>query len=183
VTVDPDRVRLTPEGPETTNYVGLFRQACGRERSTAGPLQYRDPKPALVTEYADTIWRDSILQADYGRMIGAHTPRAQRPGESAAMAELRTVGDPIHVTRLRTIIAPGQMSRDVVLVPVTGWEPVYGAFQVGQVEARRQHVAAIGRAGLLVFLLTLGTMIRRRKYLRVAGVVMIAAACVALAMT
>ncbi len=183
VTVDPDRVKLMPKGAETTNYVSLFRQACGRKRSTAGPLQYGDPKPALVTEYADTIWRESILQADYGRMMGTKIPPAKPLGKSTAVTELSRIGDPIHLTRLRTIITPEQMSRDVVLVPVTGWEPVYGGFEVGKAEARRQHVAAVGRAGLLVFLLTLGTVIRRRKYLRIAGVAMIALACIALAMT
>jgi len=150
-------VRGTPSG---TNYEDLFRRACA---ASAGH--------AFVTEW-------SSKQSLFGYADG-------RSGEINDVLDrglIDALGSRQTVTRLRALMTPAAMDRDVTLLPTT-WAAVDNRFHLSAAASPGGVLAAwaaiIAAGGLLCAGLRL---IGAPGWRRAGGVVCIAAACTALAM-
>lgn len=86
-----------------------------------------------------------------------------------------------HTTRLRAVMTPEAMDRDVRLVPVTGWPTIHGEFHVPESDPQAKAASAGAWLALIAaagFGLTGLGLVGRRGWARGVGVVCIAGAAV-----
>ncbi len=137
--------------PSGTNYESLLREA-----------SRRSDHRLFVTEFAD----------DYRT---SQAPSVGLRGNSPGLKEKA-----VYLTRLRAVMPPTSMDRDVLLVPVT-WQSVSPRLQVaavGDMSRLGGPAVSMGATGLLCA----GLLLPRRRWGRAAAVGCLTAACLAFAM-
>ncbi|MBS3734876.1 MAG: DUF2330 domain-containing protein [Phycisphaerae bacterium] len=155
-TVDADRVRVVPDSPSGTNYEKLITTATTEHGGHV-----------FVTEYAQ--------------------PVARAYGLTDELAGLGTAGrqHDRYLTRLRAVMTPKAMDRDVTLVPVSGWGDVSNSFMLPDNGATTAAAVLVPLAPLglaACFALTGVGLLRRGGWRRGIGVGCLALAAVASAM-
>jgi len=156
--VDPSRVARDPASASGTNYERLLGGLCEARRGRV-----------FVTELART-----------GRVFGHEDDSRQINGVLDA-ALLKALGSDQTLTRLRAIMTPRAMDRDVALLPAATWEPVSNTFDLSAADG---PPGAIALALPLLPLAAAGVGLRLldgRGRRRAAALACLAAACVAAA--
>ena len=139
-----------------TNYEKLFRAAADEYKAQL-----------FVTEYAATkeLWGGIMLSEE------------QNP--------FPTMDKPIYLTRLRGLLTPESMDRDVLLIPVTGprWDSFSGHYYISGVTGRETSVAlaALPLAPLGLLCLA-GPLARRSRRWRAVAFLCVTSACMIFAM-
>jgi hypothetical protein len=126
-------LKLDSSAPSGTNYEALFREAVQGH--------------AFVTEFA------------------AELREPMRAGNLNSAALRTTMGDragPMYLTRLRTVISPDRMDRDVVLVPADNTSDVSGSHEVAS-NSRRDDRGDMICTALIFGLPLAGCWLLRRK--------------------
>jgi len=158
LTSSGEKLHTSAGSPSGTNYEKLYLRAAQEQ---AGCL--------FVTEFAaniDTVGYRPML-GEINRAVGAETP-----------------GAPSYLTRLRAVVAPEAMDRDVTLVPVTGWPDVGSThYLTASAPADEDRRLAAAATVSIVLVLSVGVwMLERTGRARAAGFILIAACCAALTM-
>lgn len=159
-TIDPNALHAKTGTASGTNYEDLLRAA---SRKRGGHL--------FVTELARS-W------SLFGRPQG----RSNEINNAISPRLIDALGNDQYVTRLRAVMTPKAMDRDVVLVPVSGWPDVFNTYRLAAVRTSPTT------AQLAVPLLPLGLLggaaglRRRRGWRRHLAVVPAGLACLALTM-
>jgi len=159
-TIQPQAIRRRPGTPSGTDYEEVFRGVCAASGGHA-----------FVTEW-------SAKQSLFGYADG-------RSGEINDVLDrglIDALGSSQTVTRLRALMTPAAMDRDVTLVPTT-WGPVYNEFHLSVATSPGGVLAAwaaiLAAGGLLCAGLRL---LGGRGWRRAGGVVCLAVACTAFSM-
>ena len=162
LTIDHDDIRTNAETPSGTNYEQLLRSATVR---SGGRL--------FVTEYAHR---------------GDYMPRPHDPYEDKGLRGLLKgkrgagVSGWSYITRLRAIMTPTAMDRDVALVGVLNWSEVDNDVQLsGGPELQRSSVSATVACAAILMLVVSAGVITRGGAAGVIGKLLVLCACVTFA--
>ena len=162
LTIDHDDIRTDAEASSGTNYEQLLRTATVR---SGGQL--------FVTEYAHR---------------GDYTPRPNDPYEDKTFRSVLKgksgagVSGWSYITRLRAIMTPTAMDRDVALVGVSGWAEVDNDVQLsGGAGLRRSSGGAVVACAAILMLVVSAGIITRGGAAGVIGKLLVLCACVTFA--
>jgi hypothetical protein len=150
-----------------------FTDAFERAESPSGTTYEREFKYATEKRDGRVFITESAGAAKEGR-FPYYDPQKLRDAVDAITAALPTATKPGHLTRLRTVMPPKTMDRDVVLVPVE-WPGVENYIQMSAAEANLHGETALAGGG--VGLLLLGAWPRRRKLPRALRIILCMLAC------
>ena len=158
LTIDHDHIRTDAEAPSGTNYEQLLRSATVR---SGGRL--------FVTEYAHT-------QSQYF-LEGPDGLRTMLKGKGSS-----GVSGGSYITRLRAIITPTAMDRDVALVGVLNWSEVDNNVQLtGGPELQRSSASATVACAAMLMLVVSAGIITHPGAAGVIGKLLVLGACVTFA--
>jgi hypothetical protein len=154
-TIDRDQVKLKAGTPSGTNYEELFEAMTTANQGRV-----------FVTEYAARIW----------------LPLPGLDSADGASGEEPTY---FYLTRLRAVMKPEAMDRDVVLVPVASWEweDVDNTYHLATSERPRLPLAGVAAAAGAVFALLAGLLlVSRGGWPRAVGVMCLVLGAAAVSM-
>ena len=160
-TIDPNALRARAGATSGTNYEELVRSATA-ERD--GHL--------FVTELSQS-WS----------LFGYAKGRSSEINDALSRGLLDALDNGQHITRLRAVMTPKAMDRDVLLVRVSGWGNVRSTFHLAAAPAAGPATARLAVPLLPLALLGAAAgLLRRQGWTRRAAIIPAALACLSLAM-
>lgn len=162
-TIDAKDLAVESGSPSGTNYEKLFKDISAGERGRIFVTELaarQDVSPGYFGYEGDTYWLNHVLDPDLVKALG---PRQT-------------------LTRLRAVMTPTAMDRDVALLPIARWAPVDNTYSL---YAGRARASAAGLAFPLVALAMLCAgvaLMDRPGWARATSIVCLVAGGVAVAM-
>jgi len=138
-TIDPEKIELKPGTPSGTNYEELVTDLTEKHRGRLFVAELANNWTSLRNGFTGRI--DNVLDRKLAIDLGANKT----------------------ITRLRAIMTPKAMDRDVMLIPLAGWEKVDNNFNLSANDPPAVPVAA---ACGLAFAAFMGVRLTGRSHFR-----------------
>lgn len=117
-TIDKDKIELKPDTPSGTNYEELVTDLTEKHEGRLFVAELANNWASMGDDFTGKI--DNVLDRKLAINLGANKT----------------------ITRLRAIMTPKAMDRDVMLIPLAGWERVSNVYQLAANDPAEVPVAA-----------------------------------------